>query len=147
MSECSDSFRGGVYSVAISTDNRFIVSAGDDGTVRRWDMKTGQAIGSPLQGHSGWVNSVAISTDNRFIVSAGNDGTVRRWDIKTQKYLAIQHSLSGGSFFCTDGNHKATHWNLDDWDRLYAEGRDENGETVRLSPSDYPDYANNQRPL
>ncbi|MBA5248964.1 MAG: hypothetical protein FE834_05445, partial [Gammaproteobacteria bacterium] len=90
------------------------------------------------------VMAVAISTDNRFIVSAGDDGTVRRWDIKTQKCLAIQHSLSRGSFFCTDGNHKATHWNLDDWDRLYAEGRDENGETVRLSPSDYPDYANNQ---
>ncbi|OJA03779.1 WD40 repeat domain-containing protein, partial [Bathymodiolus thermophilus thioautotrophic gill symbiont] len=74
-----------VSSVAISADNRFIVSAGYDKTVRLWDRKTQQPIGPPLQGHSDWVCSVAISADNRFIVSAGNDKTVRLWDRKTQQ--------------------------------------------------------------
>ncbi|OJA03497.1 hypothetical protein BGC33_04250, partial [Bathymodiolus thermophilus thioautotrophic gill symbiont] len=74
-----------INSVAISADNRFIVSAGDDKTVRLWDRKTQQPIGSPLQGHSDWVSSVAISADNRFIVSAGYDETVRLWDRKTQQ--------------------------------------------------------------
>ncbi|WP_139459020.1 NACHT domain-containing protein, partial [Bathymodiolus thermophilus thioautotrophic gill symbiont] len=77
--------RSSINSVAISADNRFIVSAGNDKTVRLWDRKTQQPIGSPLQGHSGGVRSVAISADNRFIVSAGYDKTVRLWDRKTQQ--------------------------------------------------------------
>lgn len=44
------------------------------------------------------------------------------------------------AFFCTDGNHNTTHWNLDDWDKLYATGKDENGEIVILSPSDFAGY-------
>ncbi|SHA14992.1 hypothetical protein BTHERMOSOX_1555 [Bathymodiolus thermophilus thioautotrophic gill symbiont] len=108
--------------------------------MRLWDRKTQQPIGSPLQGHSGGVCSVAISADNRFIVSAGDDETVRLWDRKTQKCLGIHYALDNNSSFCTDGNHQTTYWNPNDWDKLYATGQDENGETVILSPSDFPGY-------
>jgi WD40 repeat protein len=47
--------RGRVNFAAFSRDGSRIVSAGDDGTVRQWDAKTGLAIGEPLKGHQGWV--------------------------------------------------------------------------------------------
>ncbi|MGL5824923.1 MAG: P-loop NTPase fold protein [Nocardioides sp.] len=70
---------GAVLSVALGHD--LIVSAGLDGTVRRWDATSGQPIGEPLTGHTGRVLSVALGHANgqELIVSAGDDGTVLVW--------------------------------------------------------------------
>jgi WD40 repeat protein len=84
-----------------------IVSAGEDGTVRLWDARTGQAIGEPLRGHKGWVRSAAFSSDGVQIVSAGKDGTIRLWDAKSGQeigYPLIGHK--GGVLsaeFSSDG--------------------------------------------
>ncbi|MFN7900755.1 MAG: hypothetical protein ACK5N0_14045, partial [Synechococcaceae cyanobacterium] len=50
---------GYVNSAAFSADGGRIVSAGDDGTVRLWEAKSGRAIGQPLRGHQGGVLSAA----------------------------------------------------------------------------------------
>ena len=53
--------------VAITSDNKYIVSGGDDKTVRLWNLqdKTQEVV---LQGHTDPVNSVAITSDNKYIV-------------------------------------------------------------------------------
>src|SRR5918996_1684524 len=56
-----------VCSVAISPDNKFIVTGSKDGTAKVWDSKTGQLMHT-LAGHTDRVGSVAISSDNKFIV-------------------------------------------------------------------------------
>ena len=68
-----------VNSVAISSDDQFIVSGSNDETVRLWNIKTGEnhIIGE----HDHCVTSVAISSDNQFIISGSHDETVRLWNI------------------------------------------------------------------
>ena len=73
---------GGVHAVAVSADGRRAVSGGSDGTVRVWDLDTGEPLHT-LTGHDGWVNAVAVSADGRRAVSGGDDGTVRVWDLDT----------------------------------------------------------------
>ncbi|NET49135.1 MAG: TIR domain-containing protein, partial [Merismopedia sp. SIO2A8] len=72
---------GNIASVAFSPDGQTLVSGGNDGTVRLWDIQ-GNPIGEPLEGHQKWVTSVAFSPDGQTLVSGGDDGTVRLWDIQ-----------------------------------------------------------------
>ncbi|HUF54704.1 MAG TPA: TIR domain-containing protein [Dehalococcoidia bacterium] len=63
----------GVWGVAYSPDGAILASAGDDHTVRLWDVATRQPIGEPLTGHEERVNSVAFSPDGAILASAGGD--------------------------------------------------------------------------
>ena len=76
-----------VVSAVLSSDGSRIVSAGNDGTVRQWDSKSGRAIGEPLQGHQDPVNSASYSADGSQIMSAVVDGTFRLWDAKNGRSI------------------------------------------------------------
>lgn len=71
---------GSVRSVAVTTDGAWIVSGGDDHTVRIWDLASGR-LERTLEGHTGSVNSVAVAPDGARIFSGGDDHTVRIWDL------------------------------------------------------------------
>jgi WD40 repeat protein len=53
--------------------------------IRLLDIETRQAIGAPLEGHSGAVISLVFSRDGRTLASGGDDNTVRLWDVQTGK--------------------------------------------------------------
>lgn len=67
---------GAVVSVAAHED--LLVSGGEDGAVRFWDLRSRTLIRS-LRGHTGWVHAVAISPDGSVIASAGEDNAIRLW--------------------------------------------------------------------
>ncbi|AZL53363.1 hypothetical protein EI285_01765 [Aliarcobacter skirrowii] len=75
-----------VNSIAISSDNRYIVSGSSDKTVKLWEINSGKLL-KTFTGHKNIVNSIAISSDNRYIVSGSADDTVRLWDFKSGKLL------------------------------------------------------------
>ena len=64
------------------------VSGGEDGTVRVWDLVTGQQQAA-LTGHTDWVRAVAVTADGARAVSGGDDGTVRVWDLATGQPQAV----------------------------------------------------------
>jgi WD40 repeat protein len=78
---------GGVTAIAIAclSDEKVIVSAGGDGTIRTWDPSTGRAFANPMRCHDGRVCSIAITEHEgrAVVVSGGGDTTVRIWDLES----------------------------------------------------------------
>ena len=85
-----------VSRVAISSDNKFIVSVQQDRTVRIWETATGKCL-KVLEGHSDFVQALQFHQIDKFIVSGSDDKTVRIWETKTGKCLQI---LEGHSEYC-----------------------------------------------
>jgi WD40 repeat protein len=76
-----------VLACAVSPDDRLIVSASWDKTLKLWYAKTGAALAT-LAGHSDSVKACAFSPDGRRIVSASNDHTLKLWNARTGAALA-----------------------------------------------------------
>ena len=70
---------GWVTTVAFSPDDKWIVSGGEDKTIRIWDSHTGKQI-RVFEGHSAALSSVAVCPDGKKIVSGGRDLTLKIWN-------------------------------------------------------------------
>lgn len=70
--------KGQIFSVAYSPNGDTLASAGGDGTVRLWDVVTGEER-QVLEGHADWVRSVAYSPDGSLLASGSADGTIMLW--------------------------------------------------------------------
>ncbi|MEJ2208465.1 MAG: BTAD domain-containing putative transcriptional regulator [Anaerolineae bacterium] len=101
---------GRVWGLAYSPDGQRLATAGDDATVRVWNVHTGKQV-LTLTGHSATIHEVAFSPDGRRIATASFDDTARVWDAATGAELLV---LSGHSdnvldvAFSPDGARLAT---------------------------------------
>lgn len=84
--------------LAVSPDSSYVLSAGEDRVVRRWNPRTG-AQTSVLSGHQYGVTACRISPDGTFIVTASLDYTLKIWDADTGKERA---TLSGHLYCVND---------------------------------------------
>ncbi len=70
-----------VNSVSWSPDGKRLASGGDDGTVKIWDITSGQNIASVDL--VGIINNVAWSPDGKYLAIASADHNVYVWDVSS----------------------------------------------------------------
>ncbi|WP_051305734.1 WD40 repeat domain-containing protein, partial [Desulfogranum mediterraneum] len=67
--------KGIIRDLVVSSDNRYLISASDDKTIRVWDIKTRREVGKILgqigAGSEGKIFAVALSPDDRWLAVGG----------------------------------------------------------------------------
>jgi WD40 repeat protein len=74
--------RDGVSSLAFAPDGHRAASAGEDRTVRVWEIPKGRGLWC-FEGHTDEVTCLAFTPDGRQLLSGGRDRTLRLWDLRT----------------------------------------------------------------
>src|SRR5690606_22249490 len=74
--------------VAFTPDRALLVSSGDDGLVRVWDVADGSLVRT-IEAHDGPVRALALTPDGRHAASGGTDGAgpAKLWDLATGALL------------------------------------------------------------
>jgi WD40 repeat protein len=69
-----------VNDLSFSPDGKMFASAGDDGSIRLWNLGKGQSQdGQLLSGHDKSVMSISFSPNGKLLASGSKDKTVRIW--------------------------------------------------------------------
>jgi WD40 repeat protein/DNA-binding SARP family transcriptional activator len=77
----------GVLSVDVSTDARTLITGGQTGVVRLWDLQRGAPVGAPLAGLTGFAATVDLAPDGNTAVGADTAGNVVLWDVATRSTI------------------------------------------------------------
>lgn len=122
---------GGVMSLVLSHNKRFILTGGPAGEVRLWELRTRDLI-SHLKEHVGKVTSIALSKDDTFCVTASRDRCILRWDLRSEKRVHCHMQRMGGiNNICLSGDEqyivsvgqdkKITFWGLESTDASHSQ--------------------------
>src|SRR5262249_29422463 len=92
--------------IAFSPDGTHLVSGGQDGTARLWDLDKREEI-NRFRGHSDRIITVSFTADGRGIVTGGWDNSARLWeaDVATSSGSQVfpYPSAAGLFVFSPDG--------------------------------------------
>jgi WD40 repeat protein len=85
----------GVTSLTSSRNKKFLVSGGEHGEVRVWEIRTREMIVN-LKQHTSAVTSLCLFADDSHVVSGSRDRTIYLWDLQTESRKASLTQRMGG---------------------------------------------------
>ncbi|KAF9926714.1 pre-rRNA processing protein [Linnemannia zychae] len=122
-------------SVAATENGLYAYTGSKDGSIIKWDLKTGKKLHifvgaqkgtADFQGHTDHVTCLAVSSDNRFLASGGKDKKIIIWSVQENKFLHSfkqQHkdTITGLSFrkghnqlYSVSSDRTVKLWNVDE---------------------------------
>jgi WD40 repeat protein len=127
--------------VAFSPNGKLIVSGTTDGTLRLWDLASGQEIWT-FVGHVLDVTSIAFSPNGKFVLSGSADTTLRLWDVasgqEVRRFEGHKWAVSSVAF-SPDGTLALSSGSMDRTVRLWDVASGEEVDQIDLTSSnDYP---------
>jgi len=94
-----------ICSICWSPDDKYLASGNYDGTVKIWDLVSGECIAT-LKGHTDWVTDVCWCGEYLASSSDVKDNTIKIWDIKTNECVETLSCESSRVSMCWSGNGK-----------------------------------------
>ncbi|MEM8811455.1 MAG: TIR domain-containing protein [Pseudomonadota bacterium] len=101
-------FPGDVEDVAFLEDSRVMI-AQEDGTIRFWDLTSGEQTLAPLQIPAPLLG-VSLHAEQKMLLAWSENGTVQTWNLETGEAAAptLQHPGIKGGFFTANGERLVT---------------------------------------
>jgi WD40 repeat protein/serine/threonine protein kinase len=111
---------GSVHAAVLSPDARALLTAGDSGAIRVWDLASRQPITVVDVPGGGRTLALAMSRDGRWLVSAGDAGDPIAWDTRALPRLdpvghrasvsALRYARDGATFVSGAADHTLRLW-------------------------------------
>lgn len=132
------------WSVDFSADGKFIAGAGEDATIKIWDIASGQLVRT-LAGHTANIWDVKFSPDGSRIASGSFDATVKIWDAVSGKLLqnltdhseaivSLAFSPDDKMLVTTSDDKSIKLWNTADWKLMRSLTVPEHSQASVFSP-------------
>jgi WD40 repeat protein len=75
--------------ITLRPDGKMLASGGGEGTIRLWEMPSGEPVAVLLGAHRGEIKSLSFSPDGTMLLSAGGDEVLRLWDVAESQSAAM----------------------------------------------------------
>ena len=85
----------GITALAMSPNFKFIVSGGNNGEIRVWEIKSRELV-CHLKEHSARVNGIKVYSDNMHVVSCSRDRSFLCWDLQQERRVSSHLQRMGG---------------------------------------------------
>ncbi|CAM9768810.1 unnamed protein product [Chrysoparadoxa australica] len=86
---------GGVNVVTLSNNQRFMVTGGEGGEVRVWELRSRELV-SHLKQHGQRVLALALYGDDVHVLSGSRDKSLICWDLRAEKQVSHHTQRMGG---------------------------------------------------
>jgi hypothetical protein len=99
-----------IYAMNFSPDEKTLATAGEDATLKLWNLETGREI-LTLKGHDGSLTTTAFSPDGKSLVTASYDKTIKLWNVETGQEIRTlkgHTDIINSAVFSSDGKYILT---------------------------------------